>query len=166
MFAIGAVLIRPVALPSLLRERWQAIPRSAWIGLVLVIAGPTVGAYVINAWTLKYAESSLVAAYSYLQPVLTTIMAGAFLHEKIRPIVAVAGFAGALADSFFGATLQALRYCSRCQRLCETDPHTCESATSLVRGWGAIDNDAVNAIATVTGALAAGWVASLYTAAF
>ena len=81
-------------------------------------------------------------------------------------IVAVAGFAGALADSLFGATLQALRYCSRCQRLCETDPHNCGSATSLVRGWGAIDNDAVNAIATITGAVAAGWVASLYTAAF
>ncbi len=82
------------------------------------------------------------------------------------PIVAAAGFAGALADSIFGATLQALRYCSRCRRLCETDPHICGSQTSLVRGWGAIDNDAVNAIATITGALAAGWLASLYTAAF
>lgn len=81
-------------------------------------------------------------------------------------IVAAAGFAGALADSFFGATLQALRYCGSCGRLCETDPHLCGSSTSLVRGWEAIDNDAVNALATITGAVAAGWVASLYTAAF
>jgi len=81
-------------------------------------------------------------------------------------IVAGAGFSGALADSLFGATLQALRYCSRCERLCETDPHLCGSATTLVRGWGAIDNDAVNAIATITGAVAAGWAAALYTAAF
>jgi uncharacterized protein (TIGR00297 family) len=81
-------------------------------------------------------------------------------------IVAVAGFAGALADSLIGATLQALRYCSRCQRRCETDPHLCGSATSLVRGWGAIDNDVVNALATITGAAAAGWIATLYTAAF
>ncbi len=81
-------------------------------------------------------------------------------------IVAAAGFAGATADSVFGATLQALRYCSRCQRLCETDPHLCGSVTSLVRGWGAIDNDAVNAIATATGALAAGAAAALYTTAF
>ena len=81
-------------------------------------------------------------------------------------IVAAAGFGGAMADSIFGATLQALHYCSRCGRLCETDPHLCGSATSLVRGWRAIDNDAVNAIATIAGALTAGWVASLYTAAF
>jgi len=81
-------------------------------------------------------------------------------------IVGVAGFAGALADSLFGATLQALRYCSRCQRLCETDPHLCGSATPVVRGWGAIDNDVVNALATITGAVAAGWIAALYTAAF
>ena len=91
MFAIGAVLILPIALPSLLRQEWRSIPSSAWLGLLVVIAGPTVGAYVINAWTLKYAEASVVAAYSYLQPVLTTIMAWAFLHERIRPIVAVAG---------------------------------------------------------------------------
>lgn len=78
-------------------------------------------------------------------------------------IAGIAGFAGALIDSLTGATLQALRYCGRCERLCETDPHLCGSATSLVRGWRAIDNDIVNAIATVTGALVAGWV---YTAAF
>ncbi len=81
-------------------------------------------------------------------------------------IVAVAGFAGALADSLIGATLQALRYCGNCERPCETDPHLCGRATTLVRGWRAIDNDAVNAIATIAGALAAGWVAALYTAAF
>ena len=81
-------------------------------------------------------------------------------------IVGVAGFAGALIDSLVGATLQALRYCSRCQRLCETDPHLSGSATLVVRGWSAIDNDAVNAIATLTGALAAGGIAAFYTAAF
>ena len=97
MFAVGAVLMLPIALPSLLREDFQAIPQSAWVGLGLVIAGPTVGAYLISAWALKYAESSLVAVYSYVQPVLTTILAWAFLGEQIRWIVAVAGlmiFAG------------------------------------------------------------------------
>ena len=97
MFAVGAVLMLPIALPSLLRENFQAIPRSAWVGLVIVIAGPTVGAYLISAWALQYSESSLVAVYSYVQPVLTTVLAWAFLGERIRGIVAVAGlmiFAG------------------------------------------------------------------------
>lgn len=91
MFAVGAVLMLPVSLPSLLREDWWAIPRSAWIALLLVIVGPTVAAYLLNAWTLRHAESSLVAAYTYVQPVLTAILAWAFLHEQIRGVVALAG---------------------------------------------------------------------------
>ena len=97
MFAVGAVLMLPVSLPSLLREDWRAIPRSAWILLAVVIAGPTVVAYLLNAWALRHADSSLVAVYTYVQPVLTTILAWAFLHEQIRGIVARAGvliFAG------------------------------------------------------------------------
>jgi uncharacterized protein (TIGR00297 family) len=78
-------------------------------------------------------------------------------------IAGAAGFAGALVDSVAGATVQALRYCSRCDRLCETDPHVCGSSTAIVRGFPAINNDAVNFLATLTGAAAA---AALYVAAF
>jgi uncharacterized protein (TIGR00297 family) len=81
-------------------------------------------------------------------------------------IVAFAGFAGALADSILGASLQALYYCTRCQRRCETDPHVCGSSTSLVRGFHWIDNDAVNALATLAGALIAGSLAVVYLTAF
>jgi uncharacterized protein (TIGR00297 family) len=81
-------------------------------------------------------------------------------------IVASAGFAGALADSVLGASLQALHYCARCQRRCETDPHVCGNRTSLVRGLRWVDNDAVNALATLAGALIAGSLAAAYVAAF
>jgi uncharacterized protein (TIGR00297 family) len=70
-------------------------------------------------------------------------------------IVAVAGFAGALVDSILGATVQELRYCPQCERACESDPHACGSATSPVRGIRAVNNDTVNACATVAGALIA-----------
>ncbi len=97
MFGIGVVLMLPISVSSLVREPWHAIPRAAWVSLLLVIAGPTVIAYLVNAWTLRHAESSVVAAYIYVQPVLTTIMAWLILHETIRPVVALAGlmiFAG------------------------------------------------------------------------
>ena len=81
-------------------------------------------------------------------------------------IVASAGFAGALIDSILGASLQALYYCARCQRRCETDPHVCGNATSPVRGVRWIDNDAVNAFATLAGAAAAGSLAAVYLTAF
>jgi uncharacterized protein (TIGR00297 family) len=81
-------------------------------------------------------------------------------------MIAAAGFAGALADSILGASVQALLYCVRCQRRCETDPHECGNATSLVRGVRWIDNDAVNALATLAGALGAGSLAAVYLTAF
>lgn len=80
-------------------------------------------------------------------------------------IVASAGFAGALADSILGASAQALYYCARCRRRCEMDPHVCGNRTSLVRGLRWIDNDAVNALATLAGALIAGLLAAVYLTA-
>jgi drug/metabolite transporter (DMT)-like permease len=97
MFAIGTVLMIPIAAIPLAHERWTAIPAKAWLMLAIVIAGPTVGAYLLNAWALAQAESSLVAAYTYLQPFLTAFLAAVLLHETIGPIAVVAAvviFAG------------------------------------------------------------------------
>jgi drug/metabolite transporter (DMT)-like permease len=91
MFAIAAVLMLPIAAWPMATESWSAVPQSAWIALLLVIAGPTVAAYLLNAWALTHAESSLVAAYTYLQPVITTILAALFLGERIRPVAILAG---------------------------------------------------------------------------
>jgi drug/metabolite transporter (DMT)-like permease len=90
MFAIGAILMLPICAWSLWREPWASIPRSAWISLVLVIAGPTVAAYLLNAWALAHTDSSLVATYTYVQPLLTMILASIFLGETVRPIAIVA----------------------------------------------------------------------------
>jgi drug/metabolite transporter (DMT)-like permease len=91
MFRYGAILLLPISAWSLVHERWSAIPPRAWLALALVIAGPTVAAYLLNAWALRYAESSVVAAYTYLQPVLATMLGAMFLGEEIRPLVLVAG---------------------------------------------------------------------------
>ena len=91
MFAIAVVLMLPISARSLAHESWRAIPTGAWLSLLAVIAGPTVAAYLINLWTLRHADSSLVAAYVYVQPVVTTFLAAMFLGEKIRAIAIVAG---------------------------------------------------------------------------
>ena len=90
MFANATVLMLPIAAVPLARQSWAAIPPNAWIALLLVIAGPTVAAYWINAWTLRYADASTVATYVYVQPVLTAILATIFLGERIRAIAIVA----------------------------------------------------------------------------
>ena len=91
MFAIASIVMLPIAAWPMLHEPWRAIPAGAWWSLAFVIIGPTVAAYLMNAWALKYAESSVVAAYTYLQPVFAVILAAIFLHEEIKPIALLAG---------------------------------------------------------------------------
>lgn len=73
--------------------------------------------------------------------------------------VAIGGVAGALLDSLLGASLQALRWCPACNCECETSRHRCGSPTTMRRGIGWFQNDAVNFCATLGGALVAAIVA-------
>ena len=74
--------------------------------------------------------------------------------------VAAGGVAGALTDSLLGAGVQALRWCPACSRECETDPHSCGTPTVLRRGYGWLENDAVNFAATCCGAIVAALLTS------
>lgn len=90
MFVLGSVLMLPLAAVPLARTQWSDIPARAWIGLTLVIAGPTVLAYLLSGWALAHTDSSLVASYTYVQPVLTSVLAAVFLGEEIRRIAILA----------------------------------------------------------------------------
>ncbi len=91
MFGFAAVAMLPLAAWPLVREPWASIGSGPWLALFSVILGPTVAAYLINAWALARADSSVVAAYSYLQPVITVILAAVFLGEAIRMAALAAG---------------------------------------------------------------------------
>jgi uncharacterized protein (TIGR00297 family) len=69
------------------------------------------------------------------------------------PLCAVAGLVGATFDSLLGATWQALYRCDGCAEFTERTQHTCGHATRLVRGLRWLDNDAVNLVATLVGAV-------------
>jgi uncharacterized protein (TIGR00297 family) len=63
------------------------------------------------------------------------------------------GFFGAVMDSVIGATIQARRHCPTCNVLTEQAVHRCGTPTAVVGGIAWLDNDGVNSIATLYGAL-------------
>lgn len=65
------------------------------------------------------------------------------------------GVAGALLDSLLGAAVQQRRHCPACGRATERAVHGCGTATLPAGGVAWIDNDAVNLLATIGGALVA-----------
>ena len=90
MFLVGSILMLPLSGYALAHEQWSEISQLAWLMLALVTIGPTVIAYLLQAWALRHADSSVVAAYTYVQPVLAAILGAIFLGERIRPIVVAA----------------------------------------------------------------------------
>jgi len=72
-------------------------------------------------------------------------------------VITIAGFAGSLIDSLFGATKQAIYFCPSCQKDTEKHPlHTCGMHTDLKRGWPWLNNDWVNIACVLSGAILAG----------
>lgn len=66
----------------------------------------------------------------------------------------VGGVAGCMLDSLLGASLQSRRHCDRCGEATEQRVHRCGSPTRQVGGLAALNNDGVNLLATVGGAVA------------
>jgi uncharacterized protein (TIGR00297 family) len=67
--------------------------------------------------------------------------------------IALGGVGGALADSILGASVQCRRWCTECHAATERKVHDCGKATRVAGGIHWLDNDAVNAICSVVGAL-------------
>jgi uncharacterized protein (TIGR00297 family) len=70
------------------------------------------------------------------------------------------GLIGSLVDSLIGAALQARRHCPKCNALTERVVHGCGTRTDVVGGIEWLDNDGVNAIATLFGAVCGAAIAT------
>lgn len=70
------------------------------------------------------------------------------------------GTAGSFFDSLLGAAIQAIYWCPQCAKETERHPrHTCGTLTAPYRGWSWMNNDVVNFLASVAGAVVAALLA-------
>lgn len=99
VFVLGALEALPLTLGPLAAVPWGALPAWAWGSLAFILFGATLATYLLNAWALRRAESSLVGAYVYLQPVIAMLSAWTILglapgsRALVSALIIVAGVA-------------------------------------------------------------------------
>ena len=71
----------------------------------------------------------------------------------LLPIAIIAGVGGAFTDSLLGATVQGRYRCPQCNVATERTVHRCGTPTIFVGGLRTVDNDLVNFLASLSGAL-------------
>jgi drug/metabolite transporter (DMT)-like permease len=62
--------------------RARRVPWNAWAALLYMAVFSSAVAYVLYFWLLRYLQASQLAAFTYLLPVLATVLGIVWLGEK------------------------------------------------------------------------------------
>jgi uncharacterized protein (TIGR00297 family) len=91
-------------------------------------------------------------------------VAAMLLHWGMRVAIAaiVGGAIGALLDSLGGALVQERRRCPSCGAATERAVHDCGTRTERVGGLGWLNNDGINALSTLAGAIVSAGALALW----
>jgi uncharacterized protein (TIGR00297 family) len=119
----------------------------------------TSGGVTAAGFAAALAGATFIGAIGFvLIQVAARLTLGAWLPGDWVVILAAAvgGFLGSAFDSLLGATVQAIYTCDRCGLETERTVHRCGQPTRQIRGWRWLNNDWVNFLASVAGALVAG----------
>lgn len=79
VFALGALGITAYGLPDLLRTDPGAVSGSTWLWALFIVLFPTIGSYFLNYWALRRVQSSIVALFIFLQPLVATVLGAVLL---------------------------------------------------------------------------------------
>lgn len=74
-FMFGFLVVLPFGANEFMAINFLELPAEIWLGIAFITIGSTFLTYVLNAYALQKASSSLVGSYIYLQPVLAAIIA-------------------------------------------------------------------------------------------
>jgi drug/metabolite transporter (DMT)-like permease len=76
-------MILPFTVNSLFVINYNSIPSSGYLSLLLVLIVGTFIPYLVVTFALQNTQSSSVAVYSYLQPLIATILSSLIVGEHI-----------------------------------------------------------------------------------
>lgn len=83
MFFIGSLLLLPYGMSDTLNTNWLELPSTIYLLMIYIVIGGTVGTYYLNNWALSKADSSFVALYIYIQPIVATFLSHLFFGERL-----------------------------------------------------------------------------------
>ena len=82
----GALIVLPVAIYRAVAlgtvEHWRAVAWSSWAALLYMAIFSSAVAYVFYFWVLRYLQASQLSAFTYLLPVVATVLGILWLEEK------------------------------------------------------------------------------------
>jgi len=98
-YIAGALALAPVIFWQARHFAFARVSGGAWAGLIYMALFPSVVCYLIYFYALTRIAASRVSAFSYLQPVIATLLAVTLLGESIS-ITLLAGGAVILAGVY------------------------------------------------------------------
>jgi drug/metabolite transporter (DMT)-like permease len=81
-FLFGGLGVLGVAGPSLAARDLATVPAAVWLGVAYIVVLGSVVGYALNTWALRRSSPTVAASYNTLQPLLTALLAAAFLGER------------------------------------------------------------------------------------
>ena len=88
---LGTVVYTPIGITQTLRFNYAAISWAHWGGVLYLSVGTSVVSYYLWYFALGRTEASKVAIFTYLQPVLTTLLAVILLGQSISATFVIGG---------------------------------------------------------------------------
>jgi drug/metabolite transporter (DMT)-like permease len=92
---VGAIVVFPIAMYQLhgleIASRWRRVPWQSWTAVLYMAVFSSAVAYVLYFWLLRYLQASQLAAFTYLLPVVATILGIVWLGERGSAMQLVGG---------------------------------------------------------------------------
>jgi uncharacterized protein (TIGR00297 family) len=157
MFALVSLVSHSTLIPAAAAGALAASTADTWSTEIGMLS-PSMPRSVLTMKPVPHGTSGAVT----IEGLIASVAGGGFIAliavmlgwPLITACSAIAGgVGGSLIDSLIGATIQEKRWCEQCACGTERAVHTCGTATISAGGVRGLDNDVVNFLSSIGGAL-------------